>query len=334
MRRIYQNAHNVIIWLGPSTRRIDYLFSWMLRLENMVFCSKEERFIKEFIKVDPADSIVMWKYFWDLICQPWKTKTASNIVREGFQILLGREWFHRIWVIQEAALAQSATISSGRNTISSQTFVMMPELLRISCNENVQARLEVMPGLLRKTSWWSGPECQNLSMLLRKFGKSKAKDPRDIIYALLGLSKDASESDVLHPNYEISLQEVIQRTVFYLLTRSGHAELLDHDDLPTWDMGQFLSALDHLPSHFRKWASRHEEELPQPYIPWHVGYEYRPALASWRTVDDTPWTGIDDTPYMGIDGESWSAEARLQLRAVAIAKMEHHKHLIRATARG
>lgn len=282
MRRIYENAHNIIIWLGASDPDIDCLFYWMRHLDYQMLMGGCQH------------TMDTWTQQWEFLRWQFKKQIHISSIREGLQGLLGRKWFSRIWVIQEAALAKAAIVTCGRNTVDSRTFVIMPTILDIGCNENVQSRLEIMPGLLRKNSWWSGPECQDLGMLLRKFGKSKAKDPRDIIYALLGLSKDAFESSSLRPNYQISIQEAIQHTVAYLLHQSGNVKSYPHcNDMPIWTMGQFLSALKDLPFRVYAWALRHGKTFePNPSISWTtVEDSYYEMLTGWGTTY-TPWIAI------------------------------------------
>lgn len=246
MRRIYQKAHGVIIWLGASTEEIDCLFYWMRCLDHQM------------LTVECRYTITMWEAHWEFITRQSGRELDLWRIKIGLQYLLAREWFWRVWVIQEAALAKTAIIACGRNTVNSRTFVVMPALLKTSCNENVRSRLDIMPGLLRKRSWWAGTDSHDLSMLLQKFGRSKAKDPRDIIYALLGLSRDAFASDVLRPNYQISLQEAIQHTVAYLLIQAGHVKHYpDCNDMPIWNINQFLAALEDLPIRVHAWATDH-----------------------------------------------------------------------------
>lgn len=256
-----------MIWLGTTTQEIDYLFYWMHRLDQ------------EILKVESQQTMTDWARAWTLL--DWKSHKMIDfsIIREGLRNLLGREWFSRIWVIQEAALAKEATVTCGHNNIRSRAFAVMPKLLGIRCDENVQSRLEVMPGMLRRTSWWAGPESQELIVLLQKFGRSKAKEPRDIIYALLGLSKDAFASRMLRPNYEISLQEVVQHAVAYLLFQSGHMKNPRHHDMPAWSMEEFLSSLESLPSRAHKWDSYHGKMII-PRIP-------PPPPRKWKTVTFT-----------------------------------------------
>lgn len=260
----------------------------------------------------------VWKQQWRLLGWLYNREPYSRSIREGIRDLLGREWFSRIWVIQEAALAKAATITCGHNNISSQTFVVMPTLLHMSCNENVQSRLEIMPG--RKRSWWSsGPESQDLGMLLQKFGKSKTKDPRDTIYALLGLSNDAYASKILRPNYEISLQEAIQHTVVYLLVRSGYVKTYpNHYDMPRWTMDQFLFALKDLPFQVFAWTLHHgRTSIPDSSISWTNvdDLKYFADVTGWGTACNPPWTPIGREGWDHTLHDMQRAEAvRMQLQ--------------------
>lgn len=251
MRLVYQNAHDVIIWFGESSDHIDSLFDWMNRLDNHILNIPRSLY-----------TVSTWQSGWTWLV--WRSIEACPTadIAQALQTLLRRDWFSRIWVIQEAAAAKSATITCGRNRVHSRTFALMPAVLEINCSEPEQARLDLMPGLLRdQRSWTSSSYSEDLGTLLRKFGHSNATDSRDIIYALIGLCEDAYTSDILRPNYEITLEQVIQNTVAYLLKRSGDL----HKDsctgvLPAWNLKEFLYALQDLPMHTFFWAMQHCED--------------------------------------------------------------------------
>lgn len=322
MYRIYQNADNVIIWLGASTADISCLFYWM-------HCLDHQMVVVEY-GINQSTT-TMWKHQWEILDldprRNLKFHTSSMI--RGIQQLFQRQWFSRIWVIQEAAMAKAATIHCGRNTISSRTFVVMPTLLDIRCNLNVQSRLEIMPGLLRRTSWWSaGPKSQELCMLLQKFGFfSEATDTRDIIYALLGLSKDASTSTILRPNYQMTVQTVIQHTVAYLLVQSGHIkeDRASFQNMPTWNMTEFLASLENLPDQVRLWkivATEAKSNLGpivwKPQTGWIIVDEKSPGmLKKWSTEDNILWTAIDregwDHGVFSMGQKREAAKVKLQI---------------------
>lgn len=251
MRLVYQNAESVIVWLGPSNSEVDHLFDVMRQLDNYVLTTNRPH------------TIDTWETQWKSLIwgSPGNHYHWHRSIHIAFRQMLRREWFTRIWVLQEVALAKLAIITCGQRQVSSRTFVMMPSLLEIKCDVGQQARLEIMPGLLRRTSWWSEDSTVDLLTLLRKFGRTNASDQRDRIYALLGLSAEAYNSDILRPNYEISLQETIQHCVAYLLMKTK--DLPSHtpvEQLPKWDIDWFLEALENLPFQVFKWATDHSNE--------------------------------------------------------------------------
>lgn len=243
MRLVYQNAQRVIVWLGPSNSQIDCLFDWMTTLDQQV------------LKIARPHTLSTWENQWLWVIWHLRGQYPPDI-REALRILLRHQWFSRIWVLQEAALAKSAVITCGRNEVNSRVFVVMPSLLNIDCDENEQSRLDILPGLLRAKSWWGGGSSNNLITLLQKFGRSRASDPRDIIYALLGLSGDAHSSEILRPNYQISLQVAIQQSVAYFLMQTR--DLPKHTPiqlLPEWDIGVLLTSLSDLALNVFRWAT-------------------------------------------------------------------------------
>lgn len=250
MRLVYQNAESVIVWLGPSNSEVDHLFDVMRQLDNHVLTTNRPH---------TRDT---WETQWTLL----RWRSPGKYHHRGFQNalrqMLRREWFTRIWVLQEVAVAKSAIITCGQNKVSSRTFVMMPSLLVIARDVGERARLEIMPGPLRRTSWWAEDSTADLLTLLKKFGKSNASDQRDRIYALLGLSTDAYNSDILRPNYEISLSETIQHCVAYLLMKTKDLpSQTPVQQLPKWGVDDFLEALKDLPSEVFKWAVDHANEV-------------------------------------------------------------------------
>lgn len=186
MRLVYQNAHDVVIWFGESSDQIDSLFDWMNRLDHHI------------LNIPRPYTISTWQDGWAWTI--WQSGEACPTagIAHALQNLLRRQWFSRIWVLQEAAAAKSATITCGRNRVHSRTFVLVPLVLKINCSEAEQARLDLMPGLLRDPCGWTlSSYNQDLGTLLRKFGHSNASDSRDIIYALIGLCEDTYTSDFL-----------------------------------------------------------------------------------------------------------------------------------------
>ncbi|KAK7959008.1 HET-domain-containing protein [Apiospora aurea] len=140
----------------------------------------------------------------------------------GLSDLLGRPWFQRVWVLQEVACARVATVVCGVHSISTRTFAMLPLVwhLEEDVDPHVQAVLELMPGPMRRDSPGSGSSGANdraLATLLKKFEHSKASVKLDRVYALLGISSDASDPDYFPPVYSLSEEEVVFNTMLFLV---------------------------------------------------------------------------------------------------------------------
>src|ERR1700722_19778739 len=76
-----------------------------------------------------------------------------DLLVEGLESLLRRNWFKRVWVIQETANARVAEIVCGGKSVSASIFALMPSLLEITPDPHCQPILDIMPGTLRNSSW-------------------------------------------------------------------------------------------------------------------------------------------------------------------------------------
>ncbi|KAF2124667.1 HET-domain-containing protein, partial [Dothidotthia symphoricarpi CBS 119687] len=208
MGSIYGHAERVVIWLGPATLATDVVMSSMqllAREANKHACRRWEVSDKR------------WYKLWS-IGQPLSPDSFHEgfIIqqREGMDTLLSRPWFKRVWIIQEVANARSAKVVCGTKSISTHIFAIYPSLLDVEPESHCQAILDIMPGPARNSSWWI--ENRSLHTLLLKFRGSEATDPRDIVYALIGMSSDGSSTDKLVPDYDKSMEEVVRDTVAFL----------------------------------------------------------------------------------------------------------------------
>lgn len=245
MREIYTNAELVMIWLGPSNTQIDFLMEAI----NQVHSNARSAFRNWRLFAE------RWQVAWPLIQYQLGGIHHTELdgkMGEALQELLQRPWYQRVWVIQEVASARAVYVMCGSKAVSTQTFTQIPSLLEITPDEHTQAVLDVMPGYLRKRRWWS--ETQDLATLVGKFRHSEVGDPRDKIYALLGISSDAYDKDLLRPNYEKTEVEVIQDAVSFFLfgtqTKLARDVLLTGYELPQWTLSQLLSKWDTLPGEF------------------------------------------------------------------------------------
>ena len=243
MASIYKRAERVIIWLGRATSETDLILRSMKQLEEESIghaCN------------DWKASDKRWLNIWSSV-QPLLGNVREDLMsrqRKGLASLLSRSWFKRVWIIQEVANARAAEVMCGTRSVSARIFALIPSLVGITPDPHCQAVLDIMPGPTRKHTWWT--QKRDLHTLLLKFGGSEASDPRDIIYALLGISSNGCDTDILVPNYEKSVKEVIYDTISFLL-HFHDCESPIHC-LPQWTLAEFLQNLNSLGNSVFHWA--------------------------------------------------------------------------------
>ncbi|KAH7077608.1 ankyrin repeat-containing domain protein [Paraphoma chrysanthemicola] len=135
--------------------------------------------------------------------------------RTGLRQLLNRQWFTRVWILQETAYAQEATVCCGTLSIPAQEFSRAPSLIGEIPKPHCQAILDIMPGAFRSGSWWG--QTRDLCTLIRRFQSSKATDERDKIYALLGMSTSSVDRRSIAIDYQTPTHEVVHKAMTYLV---------------------------------------------------------------------------------------------------------------------
>ncbi|KAF1949567.1 HET-domain-containing protein [Byssothecium circinans] len=189
MGRIFGSAKEVLFWLGKATIEITSLIDALNQHSRT-----------------GAD------------CQLGQLTLDDNRwdnYRTGLRQLLRRQWFTRVWILQEVANARKATVCCGTRSIPADIFACAPSVIREEPEPHCQPILEMMPGPSRSGSWWG--QKRDLCTLLRRFPASKATDERDKIYALLGMSSEPLDTQSIDIDYQKPTHQVIHRAVTYLL---------------------------------------------------------------------------------------------------------------------
>lgn len=229
MAQIYRNAESVIFWLGQATYATNVAMESLRALES----ANTSAACRSWKKYDER-----WQSSWTRV-QTRLSRRYTNLVSmqcEGMRDLFTRSWYERVWIIQEVAQARRGVVCCGSKSVSARIFALSPFLFPVRPSVQVQAVLSILPGQPQHDSWWTRKD--DLYTLLHKFRHSKAHDPRDMVYALLGIASDPNLKQALRPDYEMSEQDVIRTLIAYFCR-------LDVECLPERTDGYWNGMIDH-----------------------------------------------------------------------------------------
>jgi hypothetical protein len=184
-----------------------------------------------------------------------RTQSVGAAVNAVFH----RPWFERTWIFQEAVLAKQATVFYGRHEIEWESLYRAAVWL-VSCTLHDEIAYQLMT--VRDITGTHGRHQErlktndnshvpNLFEILFQLTASKSTDPRDKVYALLGIARNPK---VVIPDYKKSVAEVYMETTRALIAESQSLQALnaaqpsiEDKDLPSWAadwrqsyVGQFL----------------------------------------------------------------------------------------------
>ncbi|KAF4449244.1 HET-domain-containing [Fusarium albosuccineum] len=245
MGRVYSAAEEVLVWLGPpsngDTEELIQSIDWI-----------DINVSKAKIGRNSADWASLCRHF--MIQRLGSPGSHAYLAqRQALEELLKNRWFRRIWILQEVAMARSARIHCGSFSCPARTFGLMPLVMELGVNQSTQAVLDIMPRV-RKNTWWSSR--RDLQHLLKKFARSRATDPRDMIYALLSMSEDAHNPKQFFPSYEKTINQVCQDTACFIM----FGEILDFSQsLPEFSLGELYPPTTEMVERTLRWA------LHQPF---------------------------------------------------------------------
>lgn len=276
MREIYRNAMRTIIWLGEGTEASDLVMTHLNRIGK-------EAFEAGVLELNAAD-IKVWPRL-----APGKAKIKTSLeglmprMTQGHEDKVSfplddlidlsyREWFRRVWVVQELAVAKECAFVCGEKSVPGAYFIagFMFSILWITHElgpiQRAGSLLEICIAICR--SWWRNSlsclqtvvkrqaeqrpiipsplaattlgtrkkfqEQPGLSLkrqLVRAFtltvdGGLEATDPRDRIYALLGIANDADDLNIRTQYDETTGYRDFYAATARLLVGQGHVDIL------------------------------------------------------------------------------------------------------------
>jgi hypothetical protein len=268
MRATYSRADRTIVWLGDEDDTT----------ENAIACI--DRLVDNYTGLVPPSSNTT------TLC-PWlldrsDSRYVDTSLWHAFKLLLSKEWYSRVWVFQEVTVSSKIRVRCGRHEVPWEKLVRACKVIRdfnlnigytIGYQEHHIPVLHMEDSRVCNINLGAGLESlyQRLDTVLLKMRWAKASDPRDKVYALLGVSSGFRAED-LPPDYTVSLGLAYFRTTkalsnMHALNPLAFLSFVQHDS-KTLAVG--------LPS----WVADWREKLNAPSLLYDSGF----CAASFRTA--------------------------------------------------
>ncbi|MCJ1457088.1 hypothetical protein MMC28_007454 [Mycoblastus sanguinarius] len=244
MKAIYSKAASVFVWLGEPTEDSD------IKVADLINRIHRDTRLPPMEALSDRQRSAAVAQFSDFVTQVLPSEWTA------LKSLLRQPWFTRLWVIQEVALSLDVNVGYGTRTIPWAIFV---HVLATLCQYGNYAQVNRLIDFVFLTAETSTVlrqlvDIDNVRQLLKRnktlffqdailiCNSRKATDPRDQLYALLGLVADGLDNE-LNPDYRKSIQAVYTDTTRHLLTRDQRLAILKYagigysralPDLPSW----------------------------------------------------------------------------------------------------
>ena len=251
MRHIYKNAKQVVIWLGEAHSESHLAISLLKKIVEV----KEK--LEELGSLPPSKLRFTSEVLENIGLPSDKSEGRRNKSWVSLRPLLNRDWFRRIWIVQEVTLAATATVLCGQDEIAWDEFVTAME---VGISSGVMVRQRAIDAdtvqfldtaqaahLQLSRSIMSSPRYRvyNFDGLLNHllwFRRRDATDPRDKVFALYGLMDFEVECMNLRVDYRMDLSEVYRRVTLASLEVSRNLDILSvprsetqlRKQLPSW----------------------------------------------------------------------------------------------------
>lgn len=225
MGEIYSEARSVVAWLGPADPDSGKAFKLVEHFFNRLVADRLEftEDTRAWVSSAVADE-------------------SDNYSFSALRKLMQRPWWFRVWIIQEIVMAKDATLLCGDFDLCWEHFMVVGQgiLLYLAAISRAIGwalvyRGDVGDGLIKHTSQACGPIIDGVEKLrsisrsfhqrtcnlpetfydiIRIHRSSQATDPRDKVFALLGLASEHHvEIAALKPDYDLPLERLYRKVV-------------------------------------------------------------------------------------------------------------------------
>lgn len=223
MTQIYSQAESVAVWLGPEADNSEHA----IRLLRDI---SDRRFGDHSALYDLLDSEDQMRF-------------------TALVDLFERDYWNRLWVVQEVLNARSVTVYCGNTSLPWRAYVdairvfrgfsselerhfpinkLIPSSFRLSQQQRLHYHFvltNIGPASLERLRQWAGAGPTSLLNVLQGCRLKLSSEPRDKVFGVLGILSQGVEYS-FPPDYNASLREVYTNVVDFLLRATGSLDVI------------------------------------------------------------------------------------------------------------
>lgn len=281
MSEIYSNAEEVIVWVGDRDQDSDLAMDALGQIREK-FSPIDAAFEN---KDDPkyARAYAYWtKLFREVnpIHNPeWDLSYLGRF--------MCRPWFERVWIIQEVVMGQKVRLWCGMRSIDWNSFayailtLQLYGLARLLVDTKTMSPSSGFQNCTSLATWRNarltgGSDFRVLASLLISSCNFKSTDPRDRVYAFLGITSDYYPG--LKPDYECTVQQAFSDSTRAMLLEAKGLLVLAAAGIG------YHRPIPHLPSWVPDWTSTGGRNYfnAAPYSGFHATDARPPQIRATR----------------------------------------------------
>ena len=219
MSQIYSRATRVIIWLGPESDNSSLAIRTLLSFEkdlvddypsNMYTTDTSAPYREENSRAENVEDNP----------DMWDTEEDLKGSLPAIQLLFQRPWFTRLWVYQECQLATDGIVVAGFDTILLAKFVRASSWFIYGALQNRMPNSQEHEKIDRAFSLIQSRSNGSFLDLVIYSKHYICEDPRDRVYALIGLLPSPLDEYESVPDYKLPVDEVYKQFFLFFITQT------------------------------------------------------------------------------------------------------------------
>ena len=237
MRRIYESAKAVLIWIGPDTQehQAKVAVNSVLLISDFI-CKQLGISISDLSSVSNIYQDVVLKNR-DRLPLPSECEFSTEVVWKSLIWLYSHSYFTRVWVIQEVSANKERLLHCGLEKIGWDRVDLVAGYIEM------EPAFSTKFGFEGTYCWWVTTvteltrQPENWLHMLYLASNYSCMDLRDAIYGLRGLMKFSDGLEILDPDYSKPIFEVYRDSVEAAFVNFQKTDVLLYttgDETPSW----------------------------------------------------------------------------------------------------